>query len=54
MKLQRQILLTTIGLVSLALVPTVALLTWTSRHALLTQTEAQGKQVAQSLDYQVN
>ncbi|MEG4918443.1 MULTISPECIES: SpoIIE family protein phosphatase [unclassified Microcoleus] len=49
MKLQRQILLTTIGLVSLALVPTVALLTWTSRHALLAQTEAQGKQVAQSL-----
>ena len=49
MKLQRQILLTTIGLVSLALVPTVALLTWTSRHALLAQTEAQGKQVAESL-----
>jgi serine phosphatase RsbU (regulator of sigma subunit) len=49
MKLQRQILLTTIGLVSLALVPTVALLTWTSRHALLAQTQAQGEQVAQSL-----
>ena len=49
MKLQKQILLTTIGLVLLALIPTVVLLTWASRRALLAQSEAQGKQVAQTL-----
>ncbi len=49
MRLQKQILLTATGLLSVALLPTVALLTWTARQALLERTKEDGVQIAQML-----
>lgn len=48
-RLQKQILLTVTGLLSVALLPTVALLTWTARQALLERTKEDGVHIAQML-----
>ncbi len=47
--LQRQILITVSSLLLIALLPTIALLTWTARRSLLERTEAEGVRIAQML-----
>ncbi|TYQ30437.1 ATP-binding protein [Pseudanabaena sp. UWO310] len=47
--LQKQILITVSSLLLIALLPTIALLTWTARRSLLERTQAEGVRIAQVL-----
>src|SRR5215207_81595 len=49
MSLRSRILLTVIGLVVAAIVPTVGVLAWTARQAILELTEADGTRIARLL-----
>ncbi len=49
LSLQKRILITIAGLLLTALLPTIALLTWTARRALLDRTQADGIRIAQVL-----
>lgn len=47
MSLRRQILLTIVGSILASLLPTIVILTWTARQALLTKTERDAARIAQ-------
>lgn len=54
MNLQKRIAFTVTALLSMALIPTVAMLTWTARQSLLERAKADGVMIAQNLAQSAN